>query len=92
MSLLEKLRKNSKIKESISLEQSTIFGEVDFVTTPVPILNLALSGDIDGGLSSGLTFLAAPSRHFKCLDGEEEIVIFTENAEIIELFTRGSKN
>lgn len=65
MSLLDKLKKNSKIKESIELERSSIFDSKDFITTDVPILNLALSGDIDGGLTSGLTFLAAPTKHFK---------------------------
>jgi RecA/RadA recombinase len=35
------------------------------VKTPVPMINVALSGDPDGGLSSGLTVLAGPSKHFK---------------------------
>jgi RecA/RadA recombinase len=29
------------------------------------MINVALSGDIDGGLTSGLTVLAGPSKHFK---------------------------
>jgi len=29
------------------------------------MVNVALSGDPDGGLSSGLTVLAGPSKHFK---------------------------
>jgi hypothetical protein len=79
MSLLEKLKKNSKIKETISLDKSTVFETKEFIKTDVPILNLALSGDIDGGLTAGLTLLAAPSRHFKCLDGSEEIEIYVED-------------
>jgi RecA/RadA recombinase len=35
------------------------------IPTPVPMINVALSGDPDGGLSSGLTVLAGPSKHFK---------------------------
>jgi len=35
------------------------------VKTDVPMVNVALSGDIDGGLSAGLTVLAGPSKHFK---------------------------
>jgi len=35
------------------------------VPTEVPMVNVALSGDIDGGLTSGLTVLAGPSKHFK---------------------------
>ena len=35
------------------------------IATDVPMVNVALSGDMDGGLSSGLTVLAGPSKHFK---------------------------
>ena len=34
-------------------------------TTSVPMVNVALSGSMDGGLSPGLTVLAGPSKHFK---------------------------
>jgi RecA/RadA recombinase len=33
--------------------------------TDVPMVNVALSGSVDGGLASGLTVLAGPSKHFK---------------------------
>jgi RecA/RadA recombinase len=33
--------------------------------TDVPMVNVALSGSIDGGLAPGLTVLAGPSKHFK---------------------------
>jgi len=63
--LMSKLKKASSIKEAEVLSQSTLF--VDKSTTPTPIyaLNVALSGDIDGGFRSGLISLAGPSRHFK---------------------------
>ena len=35
------------------------------VQTTVPALNVALSGKLDGGLSTGLTVFAGPSKHFK---------------------------
>ena len=35
------------------------------VATDVPMINVALSGSVDGGLSPGLTVLAGPSKHFK---------------------------
>lgn len=35
------------------------------VPTPIPAINVALSGRIDGGLTPGLTIFAGPSRHFK---------------------------
>ena len=65
MGVMDKLKKNSKIKASAVLEDSVFFQEKDVVTTEVPMINVALSGDIDGGLSSGLTVLAGPSKHFK---------------------------
>jgi RecA/RadA recombinase len=37
--------------------------------TEIPIINLALSGQVTGGLTSGLTFLAGPSKTFKTLLG-----------------------
>ena len=33
--------------------------------TDVPMVNVALSGSVDGGLAPGLTVLAGPSKHFK---------------------------
>ena len=65
MSIMDKLKKNSKIKSTEVLEDSVFFQEKDIVTTSVPMINVALSGDTEGGLSSGLTVLAGPSKHFK---------------------------
>jgi len=65
MGVMDKLKKNSKIKASAILEDSVFFQEKDVVTTEVPMINVALSGDIEGGLTSGLTVLAGPSKHFK---------------------------
>ena len=65
MSIMDKLKKNSKIKDTSILSDSVLFAEKDVITTDVPMINVALSGDIDGGLTSGLTVLAGPSKHFK---------------------------
>jgi RecA/RadA recombinase len=65
MGIMDKLKKNSRIKETAILSKSKLFLNKDLVTTPVPMINVALSGDPDGGLSSGLTVLAGPSKHFK---------------------------
>ena len=35
------------------------------VATDVPMMNVALSGSIEGGVAPGLTVLAGPSKHFK---------------------------
>ena len=65
MSLLEKLQKTSKVKGVSILSESKLFEEKELVSTPVGMINVALSGSLDGGLSSGLTVLAGPSKHFK---------------------------
>jgi RecA/RadA recombinase len=65
MSIMDKLKKNSKIKETAILAESPIFSDKDQVPTDVPMVNVALSGNIDGGVSAGLTVLAGPSKHFK---------------------------
>lgn len=65
MSLVEKLRKNTTIKETDLLSDSKFFSAKDMIQTPVPMLNVALSGRLDGGLTPGLTVFAGPSKHFK---------------------------
>ena len=65
MSIMDKLKKNSKIKAASELSSSKFFVDQKLVDTGVPMVNVALSGDVDGGLASGLTVLAGPSKHFK---------------------------
>jgi len=65
MSLLDKLKKNSTIKDTAILSKSKFFTEKDVIQTNVPMVNVALSGKLDGGLTPGLTMLAGPSKHFK---------------------------
>jgi len=65
MSLIEKLQKNTTIKDTSLLSESKFFNAKDMIQTPVPMLNVALSGKLDGGLTPGLTVFAGPSKHFK---------------------------
>lgn len=65
MSLKEKLIKNSTIDLTATLEDSKIFTKKDMIQTPVPMINVALSGSVDGGITPGITMLAGPSKHFK---------------------------
>ena len=65
MSLLEKLKKSSRTTGTDVLSDSKLFSEKELTATSVPMVNVALSGSIDGGLASGLTVLAGPSKHFK---------------------------
>ena len=62
---MDKLKKNSKVKDTEVLADSVLFSEKDIIPTEVPMINVALSGEVDGGLTSGLTVLAGPSKHFK---------------------------
>jgi RecA/RadA recombinase len=65
MSLLDKLKKNSTIKETEVLNKSKFFNKKDMIQTTVPMINVALSGSLEGGLTPGLTVFAGPSKHFK---------------------------
>lgn len=64
-SLRERLLKNTSIKNTNYLSESKFFNKKDMITTSVPMINVALSGEVDGGLTPGLTMLAGPSKHFK---------------------------
>lgn len=65
MSILDKIKKNSTIKDSAILSESKFFKKKDMIPTSVPIINVALSGRLDGGLTPGITMWAGPSKHFK---------------------------
>ena len=65
MSLRDRLIKNSTIDHTALLTESKVYGRKDMIPTAVPMINVALSGRLDGGLTPGLTVLAAPSKHFK---------------------------
>ena len=65
MSIMDRLKKTSTVKATSTVSESQFFEAKDLTTTPVPALNIALSGDIDGGLAPGLTVVAGPSKHFK---------------------------
>jgi hypothetical protein len=64
MSILDKIKKNSSIKESSILSKSKFFTDKDMIPTAIPLINVALSGRLDGGLT-GLTMWAGSSKHFK---------------------------
>ena len=65
MSLKEKLIKNSTIDLTSTLIDSKIYTKKDMIPTPVPMINVALGGMIDAGITPGMTMLAGPSKHFK---------------------------
>lgn len=65
MGMLDKLKKNSTIKESDTLSESKFFTQKDIISTAIPAINIALSGSLDGGLTPGTTMWAGPSKHGK---------------------------
>jgi RecA/RadA recombinase len=65
MGILDKIKKNSTIKETAILSESKFFTKKDMIPTTIPVINVALSGRLDGGLTPGLTMWAGPSKHFK---------------------------
>lgn len=72
MSLLKRLiESNAKGVEESVLTDSDFYtrGSEQFVTTPLPSLNIALSGDIKGGLTPGITIAAGESGSGKSVIG-----------------------
>lgn len=67
MSLMDRMKKQSTIDISGSLDDSDIFGDRQVIQTEIPILNIALQGNLQGGLTSGVTQIAGPSKHFKSM-------------------------
>jgi len=61
---MERVLKNNTLNATI-LSKSAIYDDPDYTPTPVPIINVALSGRIAGGLTDGITTIAGPSKHFK---------------------------
>lgn len=63
--ILKKIRKNSIIENRNTIKNSKYFDNQKYIRTRIPLLNLALSGKLDGGLPSGIVQIAAPPKHFK---------------------------
>ena len=66
MSLLDKLKKvgAADVKGEI-ITNSSFFNSRQICKTDLPILNVAFTGDIDGGMPTGLTIVAGASKTFK---------------------------
>lgn len=65
--LLDKLLKAGSVKIADVLSESSFFTLKDSIPTELPILNIAFSGDLNGGLLSGLTIIAGESKSYKTL-------------------------
>ena len=69
MSLIDKLSKAVKNPTVSILADSPLFNTKDVIQTNLPILNIAFSGSLDGGLVPGLTVFGGLSKSFKTLLG-----------------------
>lgn len=67
MSIKNKFLKNTSIKHASMLDDSNFFKERDVAPTSIYALNIAYSGSLFGGVGTGLTLFAGPSKHFKSL-------------------------
>jgi hypothetical protein len=61
MSLRERLIKNSTVKGITTIGEADFYKNIEVCPTNIPALDIALSGDIDGGLYPGHTMIAGPS-------------------------------
>ena len=66
-SLKDRIKKASKISFTNDIEKSEILSKSDVIPTDIPALNIAFSGSLSGGLTTGLTMFAGPSATFKSL-------------------------
>ena len=88
--LMSKLRKNSSFKDGRVnvLSESKYLHEKDNTPTNIPAVNVAFSGSLNGGYTSGLTMIAGPSKHFKTAFGLIMMKAFMDkNPEGVVLFT-----
>jgi RecA/RadA recombinase len=68
MSLIDKIKARSTVKATALVSESAHFkGDKILTSTPIPALNIALSGTLDGGIGDGLLQICGPSKHFKSL-------------------------
>lgn len=52
-------------KSAAFLDDSVYYGERELISTSIPIINVALSGSLEGGLSTGLTLVGGASKSYK---------------------------
>lgn len=65
-SLMERMLKVKNIDGMSTIDKSELF-EKDIINTGVPIIDVAFSGELDGGFTTGLTVFAGESKCFKSL-------------------------
>lgn len=76
--LQKKLLGAMKNDHASTLLESKIFEEIEPIRTPIPGINLANSGELDGGLIPGFKLICGQSKHFKTLFGLLELKSFQQ--------------
>lgn len=66
-SLVQKLLKSSTIDQTDLFQDTEYYKKIDPVSTSIPMVNTALSGNVDGGIFPGLLMIAGESKSFKTL-------------------------
>lgn len=77
--LRDRILKATTLDTTSLLPDSIIFKDRDVISTPIPIINVALSGRIDGGMLPGILQLAGPPKHFKTAFGLLMITSFLQS-------------
>lgn len=65
--LMKKILKNSKSAYADAVMETELLNRDTLISTPIPALNIALSGEINGGFAAGVTTIAGKSKHFKTM-------------------------
>lgn len=92
-SLIERMKKighTEMVKLSDTIDRSVVLNNRPEIVTDIPAINIALSGEPDRGMTSGILMIAGPSKHFKTLYGlivcaaymkkhEDAVMIFYDN-------------
>ena len=63
--ILKRMQKASFIEKAAVMSKSEFFNNRDLIPLPVPIMNVAWSGRLDGGFGAGMHLICGPSKHFK---------------------------
>jgi hypothetical protein len=63
--LMARMKKASVIERASVMSKSEFFKNNDLIPLPVPMMNVAYSGMLDGGFGPGMHLVAGPSKHFK---------------------------
>lgn len=63
--ILSRMKKASFVDKAAVMSTSEFFNNRELTEMPVPIMNLAYSGHLDGGFGAGMHLICGPSKHFK---------------------------